>query len=87
MADLSDWIPENMADSVTEQAIGPAEELARIAEFLVSVNKMSFIFCEFTSDAEDSYSVCTLLANCTIFNIPGYFSHCNRFALDIGSDG
>ena len=87
MADLSDWIPENMADSVIEQAIGPAEELARIAEFLVSVNKMFFIFCEFTSDVEDSYSVCTLLANCTIFNIPGYFSHCNRFALDVGSDG
>ena len=87
MADLSDWIPENMADSVTEQATGPAEELARITEFLVSVNKMSFIFCEFTSDAGDSYSICTLLANRTIFNIPGYFSHCNRFALDVGSDG
>ena len=70
-----------------EQASGPAEELARIAEFLVSVNKMFFIFCEFTLDVEDSYSVCTLLANCTIFNIPGYFSHCNRFALDVGSDG
>ena len=87
MADFSDWIPENMADNVIEQAIGPAEELARIAEFLVSVNKMSFIFCEFTSDAEDSYSICTLLANCTIFNIPGNFTHCNRFALDVGSDG
>ena len=70
-----------------EQAIGPAEEVARMAEFLVNVDKIFFIFCELTSDDKDSYSVCTLLANCTIFNIPGYFSHCNRFALDIGSDG
>ena len=87
MADLSDWTPENMADSVTEQATGPAEELARIDEFLVNVAKMFFIFCEFTSDAGDSYSICMFLANRTIFNIPGYFSHCNRFALDVGSDG
>ena len=70
-----------------EQAIGPAEEVARMAEFLVNVDKIFFIFWELTSDDKDSYSVCTLLANCTIFNIPGYFSHCNRFALDIGSDG
>ena len=70
-----------------EQASGPAEELARIAEFLVSVNKIFFIFCEFTSDGKDSYSVCKFLANCTIFRTPGYFSHCNRFALDVGSEG
>ena len=87
MADLSDWTPENIADSVTEQATGPAEELARIDEFLVNVTKMFFIFCEFTSDAGDSYSICMFLANRTIFNIPGYFSHSSRFALDAGSDG
>ena len=87
MADLSDWTPENMAESVTEQATGPADELAKIDEFLVSVIKMSFIFCELASDAGDSYSICMLLANLTIFNIPGYFSHCSKLALDVGSDG
>ena len=70
MADLSDWTPENMADSVTEQATGPADELAKIDEFLVRVIKMFFIFCELASDAGESYSICMLLANLTIFNIP-----------------
>ena len=87
MADLLDWTPENMAESVTEQATGPADELAKMDEFLVRVIKMFFIFCELASDAGESYSICMLLANRTIFNIPGYFSHCNRFALDVGSDG
>ena len=70
-----------------EQTRGPAEELARIVEFLVIVDKMFLIFCEFNSDGKDSYSVCKPLANCTIFRIPGYFSHCSRFALDVGSEG
>ena len=87
MADLSDWTPENMAESVTEQATGPADELAKIDEFLVRGIKMFFIFCELASDAGDSYSICMLLANLTIFNIPGYFNHCSKLALDVGSDG
>ena len=87
MADLSDWTPENMAESVTEQATGPADELAKMDEFLVSVIKMFFIFCELASDAGESYSICMLLANLTIFNIPGYFNHCSKLALDVGSDG
>ena len=87
MADLSDWTPENMAESVTEQATGPADELAKIDEFLVRVIKMFFIFCELASDAGESYSICMLLANLTIFNIPGYFNHCSKLALDVGSDG
>ena len=70
-----------------EHTRGPAEELARIVEFLVIVDKMLFILFEFNSEGEDSYSVCKPLANCTIFRTPGYFSHCSRFALDVGSDG
>ena len=82
-----DWSPENIADIVIEQAKGPAEELARIVEFLVKVDKMFLIFCEFGSEGKDSYSTCNFLANCTIFRIPGYFSHSKRFALDVGSEG
>ena len=72
---------------MTEQATGPAEELAKMDEFLVRVIKMFFIFCKLVSDAGASYSICMLLANRTIFNIPGYFSHCSKLALDVGSDG
>ena len=87
MADLLDWTPENMAESVTEQATGPAEELAKMDEFLVRVIKMFFIFCKLVSDAGASYSICMLLANLTIFNIPGYFNHCSKLVLDVGSSG
>ena len=87
MVDFVDWSPENIADIVIEQTRGPAQDLARIVEFLVKVDKMFLIFCEFDSEGNDSYSSCNFLANCTTFRIPGYFSHSKRFALDVGSDG
>ena len=80
--DFVDWSPENITDIVIEQAKGPAEELARIVEFLVNVDKMFLIFCELDSEGKVSYSSCSFLANCTIFRIPGYLSHSNSLALD-----